>query len=128
MKNICPICVGVSSLWLGLSAAVAWGYLSASTYLIPIAMLMGGTVVGIAYLGEKRCLWAAQHPQKWKTLVVLIGMPTAYLLVTHLTRFIVVAELLILFVIAYFFFVKQPKVAGGSKKISEIEEQMKQCC
>lgn len=112
-KNICPICVGVSSLWLGLSVGVAWGYLTASMFLIPIALLMGGTVTGIAYLGEK----------KWKTLVILTGMPTAYLLVTHLTKFIVVAELSALIIIAYFLFNRRlPKTA------SNIEKQMEQCC
>ena|SRR3989338_6128315 len=135
--NICPICIVVSSVWLGLSIGVVWGYLDSATFLIPIALLMGGTVTGIACLGEKKCAWAAQHPQKWKTLIIIIGMPIAYLLVMNLTKFIVVSELLILFVIAYFFFIKQPRLGGssGSKDlpagkagISKIEEQIEQCC
>ena len=127
--NICPICVVVSSLWLGLSAGVAWGYLASSTYLIPISLLMGGTVVGIAYLGEKKCRWASQHQLLWKTLVIAGGMPFAYLLIINLNEFIVVVELVILLKIAYLFFIKQPsKLASGSNKISEIEEQMEQCC
>ena len=92
--NICPICIVVSSVWLGLSIGVVWGYLDSATFLIPIALLMGGTVTGIACLGEKKCAWAAQHPQKWKTLIIIIGMPIAYLLVMNLTKFIVVSELL----------------------------------
>ena len=98
---------------------------------------MGGTVAGIAYLGEKKFRWAVQHPQKCKTLIIAVGMPVAYLLVTNLTRFVVIVELSFLFVIAYFFFVKQSHQngAGGSKnltdgqgRISKIEEQMEQCC
>jgi len=133
--NICPICVAVSLLWLGLSAGVAWGYLAPSVYLIPIALLIGGTVVGIAYLGEKKCRWAAQHQLLWKTLVIAGGMPLAYLLIINLNKFIVVVELVTLIKIAYFFFIKQSETTSGSKDlpigqagISKIEEQMEQCC
>lgn len=133
--NICPICVAVSSLWLVLSAGVAWGYLELSVYLVPIALLMGGTVVGIAYLGEKKCRWAAQHQLLWKILVIAGGMPLAYLLIINLNKFIVIIELIIIVKIAYFFFIKSSKVTSGSNNlsadqtgISEIEEQMEQCC
>ncbi|HEY4506674.1 MAG TPA: hypothetical protein VJH71_00725 [Candidatus Paceibacterota bacterium] len=135
--NICPICVAVSSLCLGLSAGVAWGYLDSSIYLIPISLLMGGTVVGIAYLGEKKCRWAAKHQLLWKTIIIAGGMPFAYLLVIKLNRFIVLAELLILIKIAYLFFIKQPRRNVGTSGsnnlstqagISEIEEKMEQCC
>ena len=108
---------------------MAWGYLESSMYMVPIALLMGGTVVGIAYLGEKKCRWASQHQLLWKTLVITGGMTLAYLLIINLNKFIVVAELLILIKIAYLFFIKQPpKPASGSKEISKIEEQMEQCC
>ncbi|MBI2097136.1 MAG: hypothetical protein HYT40_03255 [Candidatus Sungbacteria bacterium] len=130
--NICPICVSVSLAWLLISAGVAWGYLSSSTYLIPIALLMGGTVVGIAYLGERRYAWAARHPQTWKTLIILFGMPTAYFIVTHLTKFNLALTLLFLIIVGYFLFIQRPKrVAGGpsdSQKLRELEEKMKQCC
>lgn len=127
--NICPICIVVSLIWFGLSAGVAWGYLAPATYLIPVALLMGGTVVGIAYLGEKKCRWAAQHQLLWKILVIAGGMPFAYLLIMNLNKLIVVVELIILLKIAYFFFIKQSsKPASGSKEISKIEEQMERCC
>ena len=127
--NICPICVVVSSSWLVLSAGVAWGYLVPQSVIVLIALLMGGTVVGIAYLGEKRCRWAAQHSQLWKVLIIGIGMPMAYLAVTHIAKFTVIIESIILLKIAYFFFIKQSvNTAGGSKSIREIEEKMEQCC
>lgn len=129
--KICPVCIGVSFIWLVLSAGVALGYLSPSTFLVPIALLMGGTVVGIAYLGEKRCHWAAQHPQKWKWLVVIIGMPTAYLLVSHISKLVVFVELIILLNLAYLLFIKTSKLdqAGKSEEqLDKIEKQMEQCC
>lgn len=127
--NICPICVVVSSLWLGLSAGMAWGYLAPVTYLIPVALLMGGTVVGIAYLGEKRCRWADRHPLLWKSLIIAGGMPVAYLLVMNLSKFMVVVELLILLNIAYFFFIKRPKGAQTTSAAGrQIEKEMERCC
>lgn len=127
--NICPICVVVSSVWLILSWGVVWGYLNGSAFLIPIALLMGGSVVGINHLGEKRCQWAASHSLQWRSLVILVGMPTAYLFITNLNEFVVIVEAVALIIIAYFFFIKQPSAGGFAKKrISEIEEQMKHCC
>ncbi len=130
--TICPLCVGVSSLWLLLSAGMAWGYLAPAIYLVPAALLMGGSVVGIAYLGEKRCRWAQQHPLEWKSIVVGIGMPIAYLLVTHLTPMTVISEFILLLIIAYLFFIKRPMRAVGEPNdngnVQEIKKQMEQCC
>ncbi len=135
MKNtICPICVGVSSLWLLMSAGMVWGYLASPVFLVPVALLMGGTVVGIAYLGEKQYRWAARHAQAWKMLVICSGMPLAYFLVTHLANLTIIAEFFLLLIIAYFFFLKRSRshIAGeaseGNGRIREIEEQMEQCC
>jgi drug/metabolite transporter (DMT)-like permease len=117
---------------------VAWGYLESSVYLIPIALLMGGTVVGIAYQGERKLNWASQHPLLWKILVVFLGMPAAYFFITNLSKSIVITELILLILIAHFFFIKRPAWSSGSKPdkslpadeagIRDIEEQMKQCC
>jgi hypothetical protein len=127
--NICPTCVVVSSLWLALSAGVAWDYLALSIYLVPIALLMGGTVVGIAYLGEKKCHWAAQNQSLWKALVIAGGMILAYVLLMNLSKFVVIVEFVILLVIAYFLFSKGLSFAdSGSKRITEIEEKMEHCC
>lgn len=129
--NICPICAAVSSTWLLMSAGVAWGYLTATAFLIPISLLMGGTVVGIAYLGEKRFNWAVQHPQKWKSVVTVIGMTIAYLLVTNLAKFVVGIELIIIITLAYLFFIKKPtkpNVGVKDTEVGRIEKQMEQCC
>lgn len=120
------MCVGVSSLWLAMSAGVAWGYFAPAAFLIPIALLMGGTVVGIAYRGEKRCRWAAQHPQIWKTLILLIGMPIAYVLVINITKFTIVVEFVFLFVIACFLFIDRD--SSKNPRASGIEGKLKHCC
>lgn len=129
--NICPICIVVSGSWLTLSIGVVWGYLPAALYLVPIALLMGGTVVGIAYQGERKLDWASRHNLLWKILVVFLGMPIAYIFVTNPSKPVVIIELALLFLISYFFFIKRPIRSGGSasdKRISDIEEKMEQCC
>ena len=129
--KICPICAIVSGTWLILSAGVAWDHLNLSAYLAPIALLMGGTVVGVAYQGEKKLYWASKHPLLWKMLVVFLGMPIAYLLVNNLNKQIVIIELVSLILISYFFFVNRPAKPGelkSNEKIRDIEEQMDKCC
>ena len=127
--NICYICVCVSMVWFVFSAGVAWGYLSPTTYLIPIALLMGGTVVGVSYMGEKRLIWPAKNPQKWKISVILVGMFTAYILLTHLTKVVVFIELILLFIMAIIFFIsRSSQMTGGSKKNSKLEELIESCC
>ena len=126
--NICPICVIVSGIWLILSAGVAWGYLASEQFMIPIAILMGGSVVGIAYQGEKKFIWASTHSLIWKIIIIFSGMPAAYLFVINLSKPLVVTEFILLIIIAYFFFIKRLKQPGGLHTISQIEKQMEQCC
>lgn len=139
MKNsLCSICVGVCSLWITLSAGMAWGFLAAEDFLVPISLLMGGSVAGIAYLGEKRCAWAAQNPKTWKSLVIFGGMTLAYILVSHLSKMVVIIELIIMLNLAYLFFFSKPKnhhsgtdFPSGDEtleRVKEIEKQMEQCC
>ena len=126
--NICPICVVVSGIWLILSAGVAWGYLASEQFMIPVAILMGGSVMGIAYQGEKKFIWASTHSLIWKIIIIFSGMPAAYLFVVNLSKPMVVTEFILLIIIAYFFFIKRLKQPGRLHTISQIEKQMEQCC
>ncbi len=128
--KICPICVVVSLVWLILSAGVAWGYLSGVGLVAPIALLMGGSVVGIAYLGEKRLVWAGKRPIVWKVLIIGLGLILAYLAVTNLTKVTVLIELVVLLIMAFFLFVKRSSEndSAGNEAVRKIEEQMKSCC
>ncbi len=129
--SICPICVVVSGSWILLSAGVAWGYLDPAIFMLPIALLMGSSVSGIAYQGEKRFLWASRNPLPWKSLVIFPGIILAYLAVINLNKGVVAIELVALLIIAKFFFIRRFPVSGkpgSTERIRSIEEQMKQCC
>lgn len=129
--KICPICVTVGGTWFVLSVSVVWGYLSPERFIIPISILMGGSVVGIAYQGIQKYEWAMKHSLPWKFIVIFTGMPAAYFLVSNLSERTVFIEFVVLMIIAYLFFVKwQEKPRGSDKdsKIRDIEKKMKQCC
>jgi len=116
--KICWICVTISGLWLVMSALVAWRIMPFEVLQFPIALLMGGSVVGIAY---------QRHSLRWKITTIAIGMPFAFMLITNLTKIAVFTELIVLLIIAYKLFVHSDN-NGSKEHVHELEEQMKQCC
>ncbi|OGF64469.1 hypothetical protein A2661_02925 [Candidatus Giovannonibacteria bacterium RIFCSPHIGHO2_01_FULL_45_24] len=117
--RICPICSAVSGTWLILTALVLAGYLPSETFLPLIALLMGGTVVGIAYRFEK------QRP-----LIIGAGMLLAFLAVRNMTFPVFLLELVVVAGLAYFLFFRKIETAEPqNKKAREsLEEKMKRCC
>lgn len=115
--KICWVCATVSGIWLAMSALIALHIVPRATLEIPIALLMGGSVVGIAY---------QRYQLRWKISVIAIGMPLAYLLITNLNKKIVIIEIIILLVIAYILFAK--KNLADNQSVRDIEKKMKQCC
>ena len=119
--EICPICAVVASTWLILTALVLAGYLNSEIFLPLISLLMGGTVVGVAYQIGKR-----------KPVVIGLGMLFAFWAVRNLSVKIFALEVAVLAVLAYFLFLKQIKktaaASAADSKAAELEEKMKQCC
>lgn len=126
--KICIICAGVSLSWLTLTALILGGLVSSSLFLTPIAILMGGTVVGIAFQGEKKFKWA-QNLFYWKAPVTIIGFSIAYLLLANMSWAAFTIELVLLGILAYVFF-PQPAIALPQTKrnISEVEKKLEDCC
>lgn len=74
--RLCPLCAGVAGTWLALLAAHAAGW--ALDLRLP-ALLLGGSVVGLAGLGEKALAGRSRATVlAWKTVFVLSGFATAY--------------------------------------------------
>ena len=126
--KICVICAGVSLAWITLNALILSGLLAPSFYLLVIAMLMGGTVVGIAFQGEKRFKWA-KNLFYWKAPVVIIGFIIAYLLLVNISWTTFIIELILLGFLTYLLFF-QPSGGKSSQgeAVSELEEKLKDCC
>jgi len=125
--KICPICAGVSGTWLWMLAAKFLGY--EIDMLIP-AMLMGGSVVGIAYQIEKR-LSPNRSPLLWKTLFIPIGFVAAYsAILSWWAVFIVLATILAILALRFTEQKKSDKATFVKKnsRVEELENKMKNCC
>jgi len=133
--RVCPICTGVSLTWLWLIAAYFFGY--HIDLLIP-AILMGGSVVGIAYQIEKR-LPLPDTQLLWKTLFIPTGFITVYSFIRGWWEifFGSIGTLILLFII----FLWYPHLKGKKGKdiktfpsenqknqIRGLEKKMEECC
>ena len=77
---LCPLCAGVAGTWLWLLAA-HWAGVALDLRLP--AVLLGGSVVGLAGAGEKALAGrSAGAVLVWKTAFVTVGLATAYLLLS----------------------------------------------
>lgn len=122
--KICPICTGVSGTWLWMLAAKFLGY---EIDLIIPAMLMGGSVVGIAYQIEKR-LPLNRSPLLWKTLFIPAGFVAIYSIISSWwTVFIVIATILFIMALR---FIEEPRSRAikSDKAVEELRKKMKNCC
>ena len=129
--KICPICLGVSGTWLGLSAMVLSGQLPMTDYQLLIAILMGGSVVGIAYQGEKRFIWAQESIFRFKVPATVIGFTLAYLALQNLSWIIFGIEVAVLTALAYLFFIKLERGSESPeelRRVAELEKKMEKCC
>ena len=122
--KVCPICVGVSGTWLWMLIANYFGY---AMDVIIISMLMGGSVVGIAYQLEKKI-----KPEKgmaWKVLFIPTGFAIAYKVIYfswfHLIILLAVISLLLFIFLDWSMFRRD---SGRNSKVSYIEKEMENCC
>ncbi|MDO8633185.1 MAG: hypothetical protein Q7K38_01415 [Candidatus Wildermuthbacteria bacterium] len=120
--KVCPICAGVSGTWLFMLGARFLGYSIDPTIL---AMLLGASVVGIAYALEKKL---PQNRSKllWKVLFIPAGFAAAYALVQ--TQWFLFAGMLALLLLFSYAFLRAAKQKEISKNVENLEEKMKQCC
>lgn len=124
--RICPICAGVSGTWLWMLAGMFSGLLPTSDFQLPTAILMGGTVVGIAYQLEKY-LPQNQSPLLWKILFVPAGFAAVYAVLTQ-WQSIFLASFIFILLITFVFLYPRGKSATRKKTIEELEKKMKDCC
>ncbi len=114
--RVCPVCAGVTGTWMLLFLARLAGFPIDNTIL---ALLMGGTAVGIAY----------RHPSLlFKTIAISLGFVIGYGIVTNQ---LVMAGITILayLIFAGLFFLKNSPVKKETKASVEIfKKQMENCC
>ncbi|MEK7106622.1 MAG: hypothetical protein AAB899_00345 [Patescibacteria group bacterium] len=128
--NICPICAGVFLTWAGLLAAHFLGY---QINLVIPALLMGGTVVGLAYQIEKRIFVGGRSetgwrtPFLWKTLFIPAGFVAAYGILNGKWA-VFLSALAFLLLVSFLFSYKRIDTGSREETVAEIEKKMKDCC
>lgn len=124
--KICPICAGVAGTWLWFLGGIFAGFLPIAIYQLPTAILMGGSVVGIAYQIEKKI-----PSQKSSILFKVLFIPTGFVVMYSLllSRWIVFVPAFLLLVILSAVFAKSSKeTIETSNNIEEIKKNMENCC
>jgi hypothetical protein len=124
---LCPLCAGVAGTWLGLLGAHLAGF---TVDLRLPAILLGGSVVGLAAQGEKILANRSETYQLvWKTLFVTIGFATAWFVI-NLAWIEVALGLAVLGVLIFLPWVdfSSPKIKAPSGRAQRLKEQMKSCC
>ena len=123
--KVCPICAGVFLTWVWLLGAHFLGY---RIDLIVPALLMGGSVVGIAYSLEKRFLnISAERLLLWKVLFIPAGFVAAYSLLAQLWTALLFAAAF-LFLVSFLFLFRSRKPDSREEAVGDIEKKMKDCC
>ena len=119
--RVCPICAGVSGTWLLMLVLRILGY-PIST--LALAMLMGGSVVGISYQLEKR-LPEWRSSLLFKTLFIPVGFIAAYGIVEE-NWVLVGATIAVLCVITSLFLSRTSPPDADT--IAELKKKMDECC
>jgi hypothetical protein len=120
--KVCPICAGVSGTWMSMLALSFLGY---EIDLVIVAMLMGGSVVGIAYQLEKK-LAAGKSALAWKALFIPAGFVVAYSLV--LAQWAMLAVSFVLAGAITWAFLKKAESPEQGRRVEELKQKMENCC
>ena len=124
--KICPVCAGVLLTWLWLLAWLWRGQLLAVDYQLPIAILAGGTVVGL--MSKLEPVVKAKYVLLWKTLFVTSGFVAVYSLVV--AGWVMFSVGVVLAGIGTLVFNRSTAETGNqeSEQTKALQEKMKRCC
>ncbi len=128
--RVCPACAGISLAWFFISFAVWLGWLPFSEYQLVIAVLMGGTAVGIASQAEKKFPDFVDNIFLFKIPIIFGGFLLAYWSLSRITLGSLFGEAVVLTIAAYIFFIRKGKINNfkASKTIKKLEKEMEKCC
>lgn len=127
--KICPICIGVFMTWFILYIGLLSGKLN-MVFQIPVAMMMGASVVGTAFAVEKK-LKKQETFLVWKTLFISFGFGFMYNLISFNWVYVVLFAISLSIVIIFFLSFKNKEKKDfyeKNKKEQNLEERFKNCC
>ena len=121
-KNICPICALVGGTWIVLLTLRFAGYDVGESF---IALLMGGSVVGISYTLVKHIQRGRAMP--WKLAAIPIGFAAAWALLHFAWVFFTLASLAYGLLFAAMQKRNEPEGPGKENPI-DITKELEDCC
>lgn len=131
---LCPVCIGTSGAWLALHGSVLMGWLPREPFLVPVALLMGASFLGIAERAEERVPLAFRYPMAVKAVTVGIGVPLGALMLSSFSLWVWVGEAVALVLLAAFLF-RPRRIRTGSgdgadqeRATADLADRLKQCC
>jgi len=121
--GLCPVCIGVVGTWAWMLAARLAGFAVDG---LMLALLIGGSVTGIAYQLETR-LPRGRSPLLWKGLFLPVGFAAGYALVAE--QWALLALALVALALPAAMFVRSQRPPGtDAATVEKLEERMKKCC
>lgn len=117
LKKICPTCVIVSGTWIVLLALRYLGYGISESF---IAMLMGGSAVGISYALAKRV--NPSRDKIWKLLSTAVAFAAMWALLHFAVGYFVLGA------IVYLALFGVMKISKKEAENVEIKKQLENCC
>lgn len=129
--KICPICAGGFLTWLWMLSGMLIGQLSVVSYQLLVGILMGGSVVGIAYQLEKQPAFSQISQNKlliWKAVFMPAGFAAVYAALNfEWLVFAAIAAILGMFT-ALSVRRSRRQHREGDKTVKELEKKMEKCC
>jgi hypothetical protein len=121
IKKICPICALVSLTWIMMFAMKVSGHVVSNELL---AMLMGGSVVGISYVLGTRM--QTQHPKLWKLIAIPLGFAAMYALLSF--AWLYAAFAVAAYAGTWFVFRNIAMATPDTHRINDITKALDNCC
>ncbi|MEK7579205.1 MAG: hypothetical protein AAB460_01585 [Patescibacteria group bacterium] len=124
LKKICPICALVSLTWMTMLTFKGLGYDIDDALL---AMLMGGSVVGISYvLGARTNLTSRVALMYWKLVAIPTGFAVMYALLQFAWGYF--AGALVAYSVAWWLFKSASTAPRRSLYMEGITKELNNCC
>jgi hypothetical protein len=127
LPRLCPLCAGVTGTWVGLLAAHWTGF---QIDLRVPALLLGGSVAGLAGLGETAMTrFSPGQVLAWKTSFFASGFFAAYALLSEAWTATVLGSLLLIALLGIPW-LKAPRPAEGAapQRREGLLKHLKNCC
>jgi len=127
--KICAICAGTATTWIWMLAGILAGELMFAAYMPVVTILMGGSVVGIAYQGN-RYLKEGRSGLLWKALFIPLGFGTVWSVANFAFGFVILGVAVLAAIAGAFLTLpfrrnRTPQNGAAAKRL---EEAMKDCC